>query len=142
MKKLLNKFKANLRANILILTIGFVLGVAFFFLYIYVIEKGPNAYFMYNASFILTAVYLATAGLMWVAHLGFFDTFAYGFISMGNIFFRPMKVEKKYDDLIDYKGQKYEKRKSQGFFYLPFLMLGLLAVIATMIFYFLYLANV
>ena len=141
MKKLLNKFKSNLRANILILIIGFVLGVAFFFLYIYVIDKCPNARLMSDASFILTAIYLATAGLMWVAHLGFFDTFAYGFISMGNIFFRPLKVEKKYQDLIDYKGQKYQKRKNQGFFYLPFVMLGLLAVIATIVFYSLYLAN-
>ncbi|HNX16230.1 MAG TPA: DUF3899 domain-containing protein [Bacilli bacterium] len=135
MKKLLNKFKANLRTNLLILFIGFGLGVAFFFLYIYVLSSGPYFINMTDACFILTAVYLAVGGLMWVARLGFFDTFAYGFISVGNVFFRPVKVEKKYDDLIDYKTQKYEKRKNQGYYFLSLFMLGILALIASLVFY-------
>ena len=137
MKKILNKFKANLRTNLLIVGIGFGLGLAFFFLYIFVLQK-PIYMAMSDASFIVTAIYFSVAVLMLVAYFGFFDTFAYGFISVGNIFFRPFKVQKKYEDLIDYKEQKSEKRKSGGHFYLPFFLLSIIGIISTTTFYILY----
>ncbi|MFA6675711.1 MAG: DUF3899 domain-containing protein [Bacilli bacterium] len=139
MKKLINKFRADLLTNIILLLAGLAVGVAFFFLYIYVFYHSPSFNLMSDATFILAAIFLSVGGLLAVSHIGFFDTIGYGFAKMGNIFFRPLKMEKKYNDLIDYKEQKYEKRKDHGFYYLPFLLLGLLFLIAAIVFYFLYL---
>lgn len=138
MKKIIENFKANLIANICILAIGFSLGVTFFFLYIFVFYT-PIFLAMVDACFFTAALYLGIALLMLVARWGFFDPLAYGFSYLGNMIFHPRKIEKKYDDLVDYRDQKMAKRKEGGYFYISFLILGILFLVATLVFYFLYL---
>lgn len=128
MKKLMKKFQADFLTNILILVISFVLGIAFLLLWLFLFESSPST--ACDATFIDAAVFLGVGGLMAMYHYGSFDLLGYGFVSIGNIFYRPLKVEKKYDDLIDYREKKAEKRKDHGYYFISFLFLGVLFLVA------------
>lgn len=133
MKKLLNRFKRNLLSNLIILAISFLVGISFFFIYIFLIDK-PNFKAMCDASFIIAAFFLTIGLITIINRLGYFDSFGYGFAMMGTIFFRPVRFQKKYEDLVDYKQQQYDKRKDKSFYFISFIIVGLLFLIAAIVF--------
>lgn len=79
-------------------------------------------------------VYLAGCCLLFVARAGMFDTFRYQFANFLSTWKR--NSPKRYEDLIQYKEIKEEKRRLNKPFYLPFLAIGLLLVVLAIIFAF------
>lgn len=81
---------------------------------------------------ILSAIILVSSGvLVWLSRLGAFDTFAYGFKQLGSSIFS--KNPQKYNNMVEYKQDKYEKRKEKTNYYLFIILAGLLFGVATLI---------
>lgn len=81
---------------------------------------------------ILSAIILVSSGvLVWLSRLGAFDTFAYGFKQLGSSIFS--KNPRKYNNMVEYKQDKYEKRKEKTNYYLFIILAGLLFGVATLI---------
>lgn len=75
----------------------------------------------------------AAAILMLLARLGAFDTFAYGFKQLGAIMFS--KNPTKYNDMAEYKQQKYEARQKSGKYYIPVLIISVIFFVAVLVLY-------
>lgn len=77
------------------------------------------------------AVLMCSAGIMWVAADGFFDSLAYAFRRAGGMFIPAYKI--KHETFFDYKQRKNEKRAERedtDFWYLFFVGLGFVLVSA------------
>lgn len=66
---------------------------------------------------------------------GIFDTFRYQTINWVHTTFRK-GTPKRYDDAYEYKQEKEEKRKQNGFVFLPWLVYGGLCLLLCLIFAF------
>ena len=123
-KKLIN-IKVYLIAAIIALAIGSGVFCLYFFLNKATIIAACNAS-------ILSAVTLIGLGaLILLTRLGAFDTFAYGFAQLGSAMFG--REPKKYNDMVEYKQMKYEQRKDKTNYYISFLIVGALFIIATIV---------
>ena len=87
-----------------------------------------------NTLLIPGLVYLAGCALLFIGRSGTFDLFAYQFSNLLSSWRRG--VTKKYEDLIQYKEVKEERRKLNKPSYLPFLAIGLILVVLAIIFAF------
>lgn len=87
-----------------------------------------------NTLLIPGLVYLAGCALLFIGRSGTFDLFAYQFSNLLSSWRR--EVTKKYEDLIQYKEVKEERRKLNKPSYLPFLAIGLILVVLAIIFAF------
>lgn len=97
----------------------------------------PLLYFLakWNLSdcfLIPTVLYLAAAGLMFVVRMGTFDLFSFQFANWYNSWKKG--IAKKYDDYPQYRQIKQEKRKNNSFYYLPYLVVGGICLILTIVF--------
>lgn len=81
------------------------------------------------------ALYLGYLGLAFVVRAGIFDTFRYQTINWVHTTFRR-GAPKRYDDAYEYKQEKEEKRKQNGFVFLPWLVYGGLCLLLCLIFAF------
>lgn len=84
-----------------------------------------------DATFIPSALLIATAILIIIARAGTFDTAAYSFVTMGQRI-RPQEP-KRYKDAFDYKQKADEKRAQKGGYVLPFFVVGGLLLIISII---------
>ena len=122
----------RIKEDIITLVISLAVGGIIFLIYFLLnkdryggISAGCNAT-------ILSAIILVSAGvLVWLSRLGAFDTFAYGFKQLGSSIFS--KNPRKYNNMVEYKQDKYEKRKEKTNYYLFIILAGLLFGVATLI---------
>ena len=120
MKKKIN-WKPYLISGIISIIIGTTI-----FLISYL--KTKNKYGAINGTSIASIVLICLAGLMYVSRQGFFDLASYGFKQMGVMIFsnNPNSL----NDYPTYKNIRNEERKTSSHYYLSFLFVGLLFLIA------------
>ena len=69
--------------------------------------------------------------LVWMAHLGAFDTFAFGFKQLGSMLFA--KNPRKDGAYADYRDQKTEKRQNSSYNFVAIIAAGILLCIALLV---------
>lgn len=129
MKRALEQIRKHWLENLITFLISILVGVTIFLIY----------FFLRNRTF-LSAVDGMTIGglsvllsglLAWMAHLGMFDMFSFGFIQLGHVLFS--KNPRKGGDFVDYKANKGEKRNNSGYNFVAIIVAGLALCIAFII---------
>ena len=69
--------------------------------------------------------------LMWVSHLGAFDTIVFGFKQLTSSIFA--KDPRRDGNLVDYKAMKAEKRSDASYNFVTMIFAGLLMLIAVLV---------
>lgn len=124
-EKKIKQLKENIITFVISLSVGAIIFCLYFFL------KSRTIVDACNAS-IMAAVILVSLGLLiWLTRLGAFDTFAYGFKQLGHAMFGRSPT--KYHDMIEYKQDRYEKRKDKTNYYLFIIIAGLCFGVATLV---------
>ena len=79
-----------------------------------------------NGFFVPGAILLAVCVFSILNNFGFFDFASYGFISV----IQSLKKGsvRQYEDLIDYKSRKIDKRKENRFSFIPYLISGIILI--------------
>ena len=117
------------KINLITFIISLVVGAGLFCL----------VFFLRNQTIIAAVDGAAIAGfsilflglLFWMAHLGAFDTFAFGFKQLGSMLFaKDARKDGKYED---YKQAKTEKRVNSSYNFVAIILAGLLICIALLV---------
>ena len=87
-----------------------------------------------NLLSIVGVVYLGFSGLYLVTRSGMFDVFRYQFINWMSSFKKGIPLP--YKDAYEYKMHLEEKRENNSYYWLPFVILGALYLIAGILFSF------
>ena len=117
------KFKTT---YIVTFIISSAIGVGIFLAYYFVQNKSLIAEL--NGTGVAGAVLIGVGALCYVARLGAFDTFSYGFTQMFSSWFG--KKANKYNDMNEYKNDKNQKRIASSKYYLVMMLVGLVFMIA------------
>lgn len=133
MKKIWEGFKSELKVNIILMVVFFLLGIGVFSLYVWVWNNKFSIINCSNGCLIVGAVLFTFSILVLLSRWGTYDTMSYGFHMMGHYIFNANK-DRKYSDLIDYKEKKMAARETKGHYYLPILFISLLFLLAAVIF--------
>lgn len=78
-------------------------------------------------------ILLSVALFIWISREGFFDLLSYGFKQLGSALFS--KAPTQYNDYAGYRQQAYEIREKRSKYYLGVGLVGLLFLIAAIIYY-------
>ena len=118
-------FKKFLAYYLIAFGIAIVVGLIPFFLLFFINGSALDGVTL------ATVITLGLGGLMFVAHEGFFDIFAYGFKQMGTAMFS--KKANANNDFPGYKESKRTKREEGPKIFLSVLAAGLLFLIALIV---------
>ena len=133
MKKIWASFKSEIKTNIIIMVVSLLVGFAFFALYVWVWHKTFSISHCADACTIVFIILFSFSILTLLTRWGTYDSLSYGFYQLGHFMFNS-KRDKKYTDLIDYKEQKMAQREIKGHYYLSFLFVSLVFLMATIVF--------
>ena len=129
MKTALKQIKKYWKANLITLAISLAIGGGIFCLAFFLSER--NIVSAVNASAISSISVLCIGLLLWMAHLGAFDTFVFGFKQLGSaIFAKDARRDGKYSD---YRQEKTEKRKSSSYVFISIVAAGITILIAALV---------
>lgn len=125
----------ELKKHLVLWIIVSLVGVGFFSLVLF--TRGNFAVQGYmDACFYPGMILLLVMGLIFVADTGFFDLPSYG---LSSIFFHLFNTDQdkvfKYRDLAQYKKEKRDQRQYHRPYFLPFLVVGGLFIIAALVLY-------
>lgn len=84
-----------------------------------------------NAMGMAAIVVLLLGLLFWMAHLGAFDTFAFGFKQMGSMLFA--KDARRDGTYADYRAEKTKKREDSSYNFIAVIFAGILLLIALIV---------
>ena len=84
-----------------------------------------------SATGMAAIVVLLLGLLLWMSHLGAFDTFAFGFKQMGSMLFA--KDARRDGSYADYRAEKTKKRDNSSYNFIAIIAAGLLLLIALVI---------
>ena len=129
MKRAFQQVKKYWLINLITLAISLVIGGAIFCLAFFLKER--NIVSAVNAAAISSVSILCIGLLLWMSHLGAFDTFAFGFKQLGTSMFGKKGNETK--DFAGYKEQNRIKREEQPKIFLPILIAGLVFLLAMIV---------
>ena len=105
--------------------IAVAIGAGIFLLYYYI--RGAKLINAVNGFALTTIVLFSSATFMVLARFGAFDTFSYGFKQLFSSMFG--KDANRYNNMADYKQEKYDERKSkQKLFIAVYVVTALFAV--------------
>ena len=119
------KKKINWKPYIIATIISILIGVGIFLAF-YLTKKTETS--ALNGVSIAAVVLISFGGLSYVAREGFFDFASYGVKQFGAMIFG--RKPNAYNDFAGYKEYKNERRKTVSHFYIPFLIVGGLFLIA------------
>ncbi len=122
------KKKFNWKPYIIALIISIIIGTGVFLAF-FLPKK--NMYAALNATVFAGVILLSIGGLSYVAKEGFFDFASYGFKQLGFMIFG--RKPNAYNDYPGYREYKNETRKNQSNYFLVFLAVGSLFIIAFII---------
>lgn len=103
-----------------------IIGIGIFLAYYFVQKQSLTA--KLNGTGVAGVVLIAIGALCYVAHLGAFDTFSYGFNQLFTSWFN--KKANKYNDMMEYKDTKNQKRAASSRYYLVIALVGVIFLIA------------
>ena len=129
MKTALKQIKKYWKVNLITLAISLAIGGGIFCLAFFLSER--NIVSAVNASAISSISVLCIGLLLWMAHLGAFDTFAFGFKQLGSMLFaQDARRDGKYQD---YRQEKIQKRTNSSYNFIAVIVAGLLILISLII---------
>lgn len=129
MKRILKQIKKYWLTNLITLLISLVVGGGIFCLVFFL--KGKNLISAVDAAAISSVSVLSIGLLLWMAHLGAFDTFAFGFKQLGSMLFA--KDARRDGQYQDYRKDKIAKRTNSSYNFVAVILAGLLLLIGLII---------
>ena len=138
MNNALIQIKKYWKINLLTFIISIVVGVGIFCLIFFL--RNMTLLAAVDGSAIGGVSVLLVGLLMWVSHLGAFDTFVFGFKQLGSMFFA--KDARRDGNYADYKQNKAEARANSSYNFVVVIAAGLLLLIAVAVLEIIYHANV
>lgn len=141
MNKAFRQIKKYWKINLITFIIGFVIGVVIFCLIFFLRERTLGD--AVNGTSIGGVSILFVGLLMWVSHLGAFDTITFGFRQLFSAVFSKDPIRD--GTYADYKEDKAEKRSNSSYNFVAMIAAGLTIMIAVLVLEILYqiqLANV
>ncbi len=131
MNKLKNLLNDKVFVTILRCIFCLIIGIVAFLSYFFTHERTYGD--ISTAFFIPACILLFIGFLSCVNHYGGMDFINYGTVTM--LSFLKRNPEKPYEDLIDYKEYKNERREFEGPIFLPYFIFGLVFLVVAIIFY-------
>ncbi len=129
MKRAFAQVKKYWLINLITLLISLIVGGAIFCLMFFLRDKTIVA--AVDGSALATVIVLFLGLLLWMHHLGAFDTFAFGFKQLGSMLFaKEPRRDGKYQE---YREQKRIKRANSSYNFLAIIVAGLLLSISLII---------
>lgn len=126
---MINEIKKHYKSYLATLLISLGIGAGIFCLYFFLNRQDIVSACSGAA---LASVIITSAGVLaWLNRMGAFDTFAYGFKQMGSSIFS--KNPQKYNNMADYKSEKYKQRKIKSYYHTCILIAGAMLIIATIV---------
>ena len=138
MKKAFTQIKKYWLINLITFFISLVLGVAIFCLIFFL--RNQTIIAAVDGAAIGSVVVLFLGLLMWVAHLGAFDTFAFGFKQLGSMLFA--KDARRDGTFQEYKENKATKRDNSSYNFVMVIFAGLLLSISIIVLEIIYYSNI
>ena len=129
MKRAFQQIKKYWLINLITLLVSLVVGGGIFCLVFFLKDK--NIVAAVDASAISAVSVLCIGLLLWMSHLGAFDTFAFGFKQLGSMIFA--KEPRRDGQYQDYRKEKILKRTNSSYNFLAVILAGLLLLIAVII---------
>ena len=129
MKRAFEQIKKYWLINLITLLVSLVIGGGIFCLVFFL--KDRNIISAVDAAAISSVSVLGIGLLLWMGHLGAFDTFAFGFKQLGSMIFA--KEPRRDGQYQDYRKEKIEKRTNSSYNFLAVIVAGLLLIIGLII---------
>ena len=129
MKKAFAQIKKYWLINLITFLISLVVGAGIFCLIFFL--RNQTIVAAVDGAAIGSMVVLFLGLLMWVAHLGAFDTFAFGFKQLGSMLFA--KDARRDGTFQDYKQNKATKRDNSSYNFVMVIFAGLLLSISIIV---------
>lgn len=127
MKKLIESMKKHPVAFVVTTLIAFAIGTTVFLLF-FILFGQYSMVGAINGTGVAFAVLLSVFAFVWLSRSGTFDTMSYGFNQMfASMFGRRAN---KYNDLMQYKEEKNQKREAASLSYFSFLAVAILFALA------------
>ena len=129
MKRAFAQIRKYWLINLITFIISLVFGGGIFLLVFFL--KSQTMIAAVDAAAIAAITVLFFGLLVWMAHLGAFDTFAFGFKQLGSMLFA--KNPRKDGTYADYRDQKTEKRQNSSYNFVAIIAAGILLCIALLV---------
>ena len=129
MKKAFAQIKKYWVINLITFLISIILGVGIFCLIFFL--RNQTIVAAVDGAAIGSVIVLFLGLLMWVAHLGAFDTFAFGFKQLGSMLFA--KDARRDGTFQEYKENKAIKRDNSSYNFVMVILAGLLLSISIIV---------
>ena len=129
MKRAFQQIKKYWLINLITLLVSLLIGGAIFCLVFFL--KDQKIVAAVDAAAISSVSVLCIGLLLWMAHLGAFDTFAFGFKQLGSMIFS--KEPRRDGQYQDYRKDKILKRTNSSYNFVAVILAGLLLLIAVII---------
>ena len=129
MKRVFEQIKKYWLINLITLLVSLVVGAGIFCLVFFL--RNQTIVAAVDGAAIAAFSILFLGLLFWMAHLGAFDTFAFGFKQLGSMLFA--KDARKDGKYYEYKESKTEKRQSSSYNFVAIILAGLLLCIALLV---------
>lgn len=129
MKRVFEQIKKYWKINLITFLISLLIGGAIFCLMFFL--RGKTIVAAVDGSALATVVVLFFGLLLWMHHLGAFDTFAFGFKQLGSMLFaKDARRDGKY---AEYREQKIIKRRNSSYSFVIVIATGLLLSISLIV---------
>lgn len=129
MNRVVVQIKKHWKTNLLTFIISIVVGVGIFCLIFFL--RNMALVDAVNGAAVGSLSVLLFGLLMWVSHLGAFDTFVFGFKQLGSMFFA--KDARRDGNYADYKQNKAESRANSSYNFVAVIAAGLFLSIALIV---------
>lgn len=129
MKKAFTQIKKYWLINLITFILSLLMGGGIFCLFFFL--RNQTIVAAVDGAAIGSMVVLFLGLLMWVAHLGAFDTFAFGFKQLGSMLFA--KDARRDGTFQDYKQNKATKRDNSSYNFVMVIFAGLLLSISIIV---------
>lgn len=130
MKRAIEQIKKHWLSNLITMLISLLVGAAIFLLY-YLTRSSRTLTEACNAAAISTAAVLLCGLLAWMAHLGVFDIFSFGFKQLRSMLFAKNPIRD--GTYVDYQNEKREKRSNSSYGFVAVVAAGLLLAIVLIV---------
>jgi len=130
MKRAFSQIRKYWLANLIAFIVS-LLVFAGIFCAVFFTREVRNIIAAIDGSAVGTVVVLSLGLLMWLAHLGTFDLFAFGFKQMGSMLFA--KDPKKEGYYHDYREDRMAKRSNSAYVFVSIIAAGLLCAISILV---------
>lgn len=129
MKRAFEQFRKHWITNLVTFIISLILAALIFCLMFFLRDRS----FSDAVSAVgMAAIVISLLGLLlWMGHLGAFDTFAFGFKQVGSMLFA--KDARRDGSYADYRAEKAKKRDNSSFNFIAVIFAGILLLIALIV---------